>query len=318
MLKKEEQLVKEQELVSVIIPTYKRSINLTRAINSVINQDYKNIEVIVVDDNGKGSDYQLETENRIKEYIENKKVIYIVRDLNGGGGQARNSGLNEASGKIITFLDDDDVYKKDKISKQVEHLNEGNDIVLCSMVVVNESGNSFYPEWSKAKGKNLNDFLINGNAYTPMIMFRRRLFEAGGCFEKVKMLQDHIFVLNLLKISKNINSFKYIGFEHHIHNEERVSKNIDVNCFLNKQDKEIGLTNDEKVIAKLKRKHIKELALVYSRKNCYFMSLKYCLKFICGISSAKELVEGIKLSIRVIAGNKIFNFINGFREVLLK
>lgn len=57
------------DLVSVIIPTYKRSDSLCRCIDSVLNQTYPNIEIIVVDDNGEGTDYQKETEKNIKSIL---------------------------------------------------------------------------------------------------------------------------------------------------------------------------------------------------------------------------------------------------------
>ena len=60
------------EQVSVIIPTYKRSKYLIRAIKSVLNQTYENIEIIIVDDNGKGTEDQLDTELRLKEFIDKK------------------------------------------------------------------------------------------------------------------------------------------------------------------------------------------------------------------------------------------------------
>lgn len=108
------------ELVTVVIPTYKRPHMLKRAILSVMNQTYSNIEIIVVDDNGKGTDSQIASERVIREFGE--KVRYIVHDVNCNGSAARNSGWKQATGKYITFLDDDDEIADDKLEKQVNCL----------------------------------------------------------------------------------------------------------------------------------------------------------------------------------------------------
>ena len=94
--------------VSVIITTYKRADMLSRAINSVLNQTYKNIEVIVVDDNGNGSEYRLKTEIIMNKYSQIDNLKYIKHKENKNGSAARNTGIREATGDIICFLDDDD------------------------------------------------------------------------------------------------------------------------------------------------------------------------------------------------------------------
>ena len=111
-----------EPLVSVVIPTYKRPTDLKRAVDSVLNQDYKNIEIIVVDDNNAGTSERAETETLMEQYAENTKVKYLKHDKNRNGSAARNTGWKSAKGKYITYLDDDDEISKSKIKKQVECL----------------------------------------------------------------------------------------------------------------------------------------------------------------------------------------------------
>jgi len=108
------------DLVSIIIPTYSRSNMLPRAITSVLSQTYKNIEVIVVDDNGINSDQQIETYNSIKHLLVDPRVKYVRNEVNLGGSGARNTGINHSNGEYITFLDDDDEYYNNKIKSQIE------------------------------------------------------------------------------------------------------------------------------------------------------------------------------------------------------
>jgi len=91
-------------LVSVIIPTYKRSNYIIRAINSVINQTYKNIEIIVVDDDKLNHEFSIATENKFKEFIRKGKVLYIKHNNNRGVSAARNTGIEKVQGKYIAFL----------------------------------------------------------------------------------------------------------------------------------------------------------------------------------------------------------------------
>lgn len=113
-----------KDLVSVIVPTYSRPVNLLRAIDSILNQTYRKIEIIIVDDNGLGSNEQVETYNILSEYIKKKQVIYFPHEKNINGSAARNTGLSLAKGKYISFLDDDDEFHENKIEIQVKALKE--------------------------------------------------------------------------------------------------------------------------------------------------------------------------------------------------
>ena len=90
--------------VTIVIPTYKRADRIVRAVNSALEQTVKDKEVIVVDDNGKNSKAQLETEQALKDFIANKKITYLVNEVNRGGSFSRNRGLEVAISKYITFL----------------------------------------------------------------------------------------------------------------------------------------------------------------------------------------------------------------------
>lgn len=111
-------------LVSVIIPTYKRPTYLKRCIQSVLNQTYPNIEIIVVDDNNPNTDERKETEELMSEFIENSTIIYIQHECNKNGSAARNTGWRNASGEYITYVDDDDEIERTKIQKQVNCLEK--------------------------------------------------------------------------------------------------------------------------------------------------------------------------------------------------
>lgn len=109
-------------LVSIVIPTYKRPNMIARAVDSVLCQTYKNIEIFVVDDNDPSFPEREATEEVMKLYESNSKITYIQHDKNRNGSAARNTGWRKARGKYITFLDDDDEISPRKIQTQVECL----------------------------------------------------------------------------------------------------------------------------------------------------------------------------------------------------
>lgn len=108
-----------KDLVSVIIPTYKRPDTLSRAINSVLNQTYQNVEIIVVDDNNPDTGYREKTESVMIQFESIPKVIYLKHAHNKNGSAARNTGIRASKGKYIAFLDDDDEFLPNKIAIQV-------------------------------------------------------------------------------------------------------------------------------------------------------------------------------------------------------
>ena len=110
-----------EPLVSVIIPFYNRTSLLLKAIRSVIEQTYKNYEIIIIND---GS---AENDTLIREYIEHRKhIVYIKYLVNHGPSYARNIGIEKSNGEYIAFLDSDDTWDKEKLSRQIKIMVEKN------------------------------------------------------------------------------------------------------------------------------------------------------------------------------------------------
>lgn len=154
-------------LVSVIIPTYGRSATLGRAIRSVKNQTYKNIEIIVVDDNGKNIDEKKAIQAIIEDF---EDVRYITYKENHGGSFARNRGIEVSEGKYISFLDDDDEMLPEKIKLQVERLES------CDSLW----GASYTRYYNLRKGNRKEYFTgsIEGECYLPALM--RSMYIGAG------------------------------------------------------------------------------------------------------------------------------------------
>ena len=108
-----------EPLVSVIVTSYNGSDSIARAIESVKKQTYKNIEILVVDDNGLGSEEQVKTEKIVSTFSD---VKYIAHEVNKNGSAARNTGAREAKGEFYCFLDDDDEFLEKRLSFRLPSL----------------------------------------------------------------------------------------------------------------------------------------------------------------------------------------------------
>jgi teichuronic acid biosynthesis glycosyltransferase TuaG len=103
-------------LVSVIMPIYNAEKYLADTLNSIFSQDYKDIEIVLVDDCSKDN-----SANIIMEYQkEHPQIVYYLQEKNMGAGAARNKALELAKGQYVAFLDSDDIWLPDKINRQIE------------------------------------------------------------------------------------------------------------------------------------------------------------------------------------------------------
>lgn len=114
---------------------------MVRAIRSVLNQSYTEIEIIVIDDNHGEDSFRLATKQKMEEFAH--RIKYITHDENKGVVQARNTGILKARGEYIAFLDDDDEWLAHKIEHQVglfKALPDNYGLVYCGYRVINEGG----------------------------------------------------------------------------------------------------------------------------------------------------------------------------------
>ena len=185
-------------LVSVIIPNFNRKAALQRAVDSVLAQDYEAFEVIVVDD-ASTADVALTLSP-----AEEEKVRWIALPQNLGGGGARNIGLDHARGEVVAFLDSDDVWTSDKLTKQVaRYLADGRpqDCVYYAQVVHDQDGRTqILPERGMAPGETVGDYLFpwRGNLLTTIVLFMSRELALRVRFtQSLRIHQDIDFCLRL-------------------------------------------------------------------------------------------------------------------------
>ena len=188
--------------VSVIIPTYKRSDMLCRAVDSVLNQTYEAVEAVVVDDNDPNSEWRINTSKKMQQYNGNPRVKYVCHDRNMNGSVARNTGIKAANGELVTYLDDDDIYAPDKVEKQIKYLLNHPEFraVYCGW---RRENHDFIPEGEGdlSYGILSGDNIIITNS---IMMWREDAIDCGGWDANLKRHQEAAYLLNYFRYGGKI------------------------------------------------------------------------------------------------------------------
>ncbi len=183
--------------VSVIIPTYGGEDSVIRSVKSVLSQNYKNFEVIIVDDNNPDTEERKKTEGYIKAFLYDSRVKYIKHEKNKNGSAARNTGFKNSDGDYICLLDDDDIFLQDKLSAQVEFLEEHPEYGAC-YCWRKQNGKEICGEYEGDLSKVLLD--LSFTPTTDSLMIRKECYEAlGGFDESYRRHQDFEFLLRFFK-----------------------------------------------------------------------------------------------------------------------
>ncbi len=239
-----------QPLVSIIIPVYNGSNYLKYAIESAVTQDYKNIEVIVVNDGSNDNDATVNIINKYKD-----KIRYYYK-TNGGVASALNLGIIKMEGYYFSWLSHDDIYDINKIKNQINHINYNNlinNIIYGNYIEIDKNNKQI----RKVEVENSNDIDIYDKIYNRHIIHGCSLlipnivFKEVGLFdERLKTTQDYDLWLKMCRKYKfsKCNDFSVFSRQH----DEQGSKVI----ISHKQE-----------IRQYYRNHIDEYLNIYYKKN---------------------------------------------------
>lgn len=218
--------------VSVIIPTYGGRRTLARAIESVLKQTYKNIEIIVVDDNPPESQQRKISAQIMSKYEAIDNIIYIQQPNNMERSIARNTGIKKSTGKYVMFLDDDDEFFEDKVLNQVEYMEAKGESFSCTYTgYINvDKNNKILMYCAEKRSGYLQDEALSRNLFVHAgsnLMVRRSVIDiVGGFNETINDCEDVEFLARLLN-EWQIGYVDYCGLIVHI--EPSISKNYKTN-----------------------------------------------------------------------------------------
>ena len=192
------------ELVSIVMPAYNAGKYIADSIRSVIAQTCPDWELLVVDD-GSSDD----TGGIVKEFVARDPRIKYFFQENGRLGKARNTGLKNASGELIAFLDSDDLWLEAKLARQIQAMSENDaDVVFSDAYVFNDPDTTdetrrFGSFNGRFSGANMLDLLIRQNRIPVLtVLLRRAALDRVGAFEEGKPyhgLEDYDLWLRLAK-----------------------------------------------------------------------------------------------------------------------
>lgn len=184
------------EKISVIIPTYNRADVLERAVRSVLQQTYDNLEVIIVDDCSTDNTEQVVCQ------MKDERIRYVKQISNGGPSVARNTGVAHATAEIIAFQDSDDYWHPDKLEKQMCYWDEHSDygMIYSYYMLHRVNGEAVavpYEEtWGELEGDIFRTLLLNNTVGTPTMLMRKACFEQINGFDaELGCLEDWDFAL---------------------------------------------------------------------------------------------------------------------------
>lgn len=304
----------ENILVSVIVPTYGRNDLLKRAISSIQLQTcVKDLEIIIVDDNMPDSEHRKNNLLLMKEYT---NIKYIQHETNKGGCAARNTGIKNAKGKYLGFLDDDDVWNENFVEKHLEKfkLKQNIFLVYCNFYL-NRNSISEKVIFNNKSGMIFSE-LLNGwcPASTSLFLIKKECFEKHGYFdENLKSFQDYDLWLNFSRFYEFDYCDDYLVTKYE-HNEGQISLNpitrqLGLNSLKHKWN-EILFENEKKVF----KDSISE-----KQKQIYYLEV---IKF----RNTKKILPFIKSSFNFMrhSNNKfsdffkiLFIFILGYKKLTI-
>lgn len=220
-------------IVSIVIPTHNRSNLVTRAVHSALNQSFKDLEVIVVDDASKDN-----TPALIKIIADGDHRVHYIRNENPcGGGGARNIGIQNARGRYVAFLDDDDEWLPRKLERQIPYADHYS-VVGCLTIKDNKIerlGLNINKERLTCRLLNeinitkitLNDVFYNNGRLSPTVALTKRnyLVEINGFDESLSGAQGRDIFTRLIKAyGEGIMLEAILTIHHQNHGQHRITE----------------------------------------------------------------------------------------------
>lgn len=287
--------IETSDLVTVVIPTYNRSNIIRKCIDSVLNQTYTNLEVIVVDDASNDN-----TEEVVKNIID-PRVVYIRLPENTQGTKPRNVGIEYSSGSYIAFLDSDDTWLENKVEKQLAFIkaNKKENVLCFTGILLSEQLNkNEVIKRSINNNESILEYIINvGWVQCSTFMCSSSEAKLAMFSETVKKHQDWEFCYRLYKNNVDFLYLEEALTEYNIdinNNQISSNKRIDLSIeWINSIKKDISLKLYYSFLVNYVVNHMLELNKnkeawdIY--KNAYVNKSISLLKFLKGLLKCKVI-----------------------------
>ena len=288
--------VSQEAKVTCVIPSYKRCDTVTRAIDSVLAQTYRNIEVCLVDDNVPGDEYSQRLREALKKYDGDPRVRYITQEKHINGAVARNVGIKAATGEYIGFLDDDDEWLPEKIESQMKVLQADSSLDAVTVLwKLYEDGREIrrcVPY--SAENLQFKILLRSATVFMPTVLIKKSAIEKFGGFDGYLLRhQDLQFFVDSLQESKYavLNEYHVV-----VHTDSKINR-PDVEKLI--KAKKAFFKSIEGVLKKyskhdqrrIRNAHYYEVVFQALKAKKYKLATKYMLKAGLNPQSLKDLIK---------------------------
>ena len=188
--------------ISIIIPYYKKKKYFKETLDSVLNQTYKNFEIIIIYDDTEKQELEI-----LKKLISNKKKIkLLINKKNIGAGMSRNKGIKHASGDYLSFIDADDLWKKNKLKYQINYMTKNKlDFTHTSYKII-DLNNRMIGSVKVKKILDYNSLLKSCDIGLSTVLLKTNILKKKYKFNNFKTKEDFSLWLKLSK-----NNHKIVG-----------------------------------------------------------------------------------------------------------
>tara|TARA_B100000963_G_scaffold362021_1_gene402152 strand:- start:6505 stop:7266 length:762 start_codon:yes stop_codon:yes gene_type:complete len=184
-----------KDLVSIIIPYYKKKKYILKTINSILNQSYNHFEIILIyDDENLVDLYYLQ-----KLFKSEKKIKIIKNSQNIGSGLSRNKGMDYAKGEFIAFIDADDIWKKTKLEAQIDFMkNNKLKFSHTSYEIIDKNDRVVGKRFSR-NFKKVNDLIKSCDIGLSTVILKKEIIDDQTKFPNLKTKEDFVLWLKILQ-----------------------------------------------------------------------------------------------------------------------
>ena len=191
------------DLISVIIPYYKKKKFINQTINSVLQQTYKNFELIIIYDDKNKSDLVF-----IKQITKKDKRVKIIDNKNNmGAGKSRKKGIELSKGKFLAFLDADDYWNRNKLKEQISFMNKNKINISHTSYFIVDSSNRIIGN-RKALDRNHAQLLSSCDIGLSTVILDKKLITKNINFANIKTKEDYVLWLKITLNKNTIFAFK--------------------------------------------------------------------------------------------------------------
>lgn len=285
-------------MVSIIVLTYNRVKLLKHCIDSILNQTYRDFEIIIIDNGSNDTTFEL-----CSSYV-NKSIRYFYIDIKNSIAFLRNEGVSNSNGDFIAFCDDDDLWRADKLESQMRLINEYK--IICSNGnIINQNGKEtsskyFYDFYFENKEIKIIDTaqLLNMNyVLTSSVLFVKNILQSPRPFREIADIPEDYDVW--LKLSMN-SKILFI-------NENLISYRMHDNSSFNKKIRYNMLNSTLDIVGSYRNN---ENRLI--RQNADIGYLRFSFIFMYNLKSTREYCDVFKLGLKLLIKFSIFKIVYNY------